>query len=100
VAPAARTLIEGLLDADSVRRLEFGRGLHDHPFFEGIDWQAMRAYKPKPPVELLFFFIRFLISQAVFNFSAGFFSLARSFLAPQLATAIRFFDPAFKLLPT
>jgi len=53
---AAKDIVKRLLVRDPVERLEFAKDIAAHPFFDGIDWQAI-LYKqvqlPPPPPEAL-----------------------------------------------
>eukprot|EP00003_Mantamonas_plastica_P022805 TRINITY_DN394_c0_g3_i2.p1 TRINITY_DN394_c0_g3~~TRINITY_DN394_c0_g3_i2.p1 ORF type:complete len:306 (+),score=83.32 TRINITY_DN394_c0_g3_i2:1071-1988(+) len=45
----SRSFIRGLLDRDIDKRIEHASGLHSHPFFDGLDWDAMEHMEIEPP---------------------------------------------------
>eukprot|EP00923_Selenidium_pygospionis_P018528 GHVN01032410.1.p1 GENE.GHVN01032410.1~~GHVN01032410.1.p1 ORF type:complete len:883 (-),score=287.62 GHVN01032410.1:484-3132(-) len=54
-SPEARSLLTGLFNRNPNLRLGGGPGdaeeIKAHPFFNGVDWEAMLAKKVKPPVQ-------------------------------------------------
>lgn len=49
ISPKAKSLLEGLLCRDQSRRLTV-TGAKEHAFFQGLDWDALRAKRLPPPI--------------------------------------------------